>query len=82
MARKKRHSVIKNKAVEDFFHRVIMEGKLEVANLGTFSIKSMKARRGFNPGSGVYDHFPEYNKLSFEPSPIFKQHLNKWNQKA
>lgn len=61
---------------------VIANGKLEVKDLGVFTIKSMKARRGFNPGSGKYEKFPSYNKLSFEPSPIFREQLNTWKQKA
>lgn len=57
-------------------------GKIEVKDLGIFTLKTMKARVGYNPGIKSYEEFPAYNKVSFEPSgKKFKARLKKWKKK-
>lgn len=48
-------------------------GKISLTGLGTFKVKSRKARPGRNPKTGETILIPQGRKISFKPSLSFKK---------
>jgi len=62
------------KAVVNSIRAVISEGgKISLSGLGTFKVKSRKARPGRNPKTGETIHIPVGRKISFKPSLALKK---------
>lgn len=84
MARPKKHIIINNpdilNAIEVIKRELIKRGKVEISNFGTLQLKTMPSRKGFNPGSNIYELFPSYVKMSFEPTKLFKSKIQLWNK--
>ena len=55
---------------------IIEEKKLTYPGLGTFSVKTRKAREGRNPHTSEKIMIPETNTVSFRPAPKLKEVLN------
>ncbi len=70
---------------KNFIDMVLSElfayGQVKVTGLGVFSLKKMRAKKGFNPGSGEYQNFPAYGKIVFAPTKELKESISLWNQK-
>ncbi len=49
------------------------DGKLTIANFGTFSVKTMKARTGLNPRTGEKIEIPEKSTVKFKPAVALKE---------
>lgn len=84
MARTKSYKTITDPkvlaAMEVVIEHLFTEQKIEIQDFGIFQLKTMRARKAFVPGSGKYAKFPEYTKMTFEPSLSFKNKLQTWNQ--
>lgn len=83
MARKKTYNTLSTKPILHSFdvvkEHLFKENKIEVQDFGILKLKTMRARRAFVPGSGRYKKFPEYLKMTFEPTGSFKKKLQKFS---
>ncbi len=62
------------KAVVSAIRATISEGgKISLSGLGTFKVKSRKARPGRNPQTGETMQIPVGRKISFKPSLALKK---------
>jgi nucleoid DNA-binding protein len=81
MANVKQPSTIKiNEIAEVIRGELIKYGKVKVIGLGIFSLKVMKQRDGFNPGTNKRQSFPPYIKLTFIPTKKFKEQIKLWKK--
>lgn len=48
-------------------------GNLTIANFGTFSVKTLKARVGRNPRTGEEVNIPEKTTVKFKPAAALKE---------
>lgn len=56
-------------------------GRVKVTGLGIFSLKRMKGRNGYSIGSNSMVEYPEYVKVVFSPTLLFKEKVQVWNKK-
>lgn len=54
---------------------ILNSGDVRVVGLGTFVLRKIKGKRGFNPGTKKYENFEPYLKVSFVPSMELKNKL-------
>ncbi len=52
-------------------------GKVKIAGFGNFSVKEKKSRRGRNPQTGEEIEIPSRKVLTFKPSNVLRDALNK-----
>lgn len=52
-------------------------GKVKIAGFGNFSVKEKKSRRGRNPQTGEEIEIPARRVLTFKPSNVLRDALNK-----
>lgn len=52
-------------------------GKVKIAGFGNFSVKEKKSRRGRNPQTGDEIEIPARRVLTFKPSNVLRDALNK-----
>lgn len=57
-------------------------GKVRLVGFGLFTLKLMKARKGYNPRTLKYERFPAYWKLGFVPSVELKEKMKRWKKKV
>ena len=53
------------------------EGTVKVAGFGNFTVKEKKRRRGRNPQTGAEIEIPARKVLTFKPSNVLRDALNK-----
>lgn len=53
------------------------EGTVKVAGFGNFTVKEKKSRRGRNPQTGAEIEIPARKVLTFKPSNVLRDALNK-----
>jgi len=56
---------------------LVVDGKVNLAGLGRFSLKVQRARRGRNPRTGEPLEIPEKNKVHFLPDAKWRRHVNR-----
>lgn len=61
-----------NAVIECVRKSTIAEGKLAIADLGSFTVKTRAARKGHNPKTGEAMNIPETKSVSFKPAKSFK----------
>lgn len=83
MARKKTYNTVSDiqtlETFDELKKRLFKEKKIEVQNFGILTLKTMRARRAYVPGTNGYEEFPEYLKMTFEPTGTFKKKLQKFS---
>ena len=75
-----------SKIVDDFFEVIILEiiksNKIKISSFGTFSILNKKERMGRNPKTKVEANIGSRKVVSFKPSVLLKEKLNKNNESS
>ena len=73
-----------SKIFEEIIEEVLLsleEGNdVKISNFGTFSVKKKKSRIGRNPKTGVEAPIIARKVVTFKPSQIMKEKINKGNQ--
>ena len=64
----------------DAILQIIKKGNLNLKNIGTFKIISKKERIGRNPKTGIEAPITARKVVTFKPSQIMKEKINKGNQ--
>lgn len=86
MANKQQKCIVRINPHPDFVKQLnidlIKNGALQIKGLGVFKLQRMAAvKKGFNPGSGQYQSFPAYTKISFSPTASLKKKIQVWKSK-
>lgn len=69
-------SEVLSKAFEAILDAAERDGVVTIMNFGTFRLKKMKARKGFNPRSGEAVDVPELVRIKFKPAASVLRRLN------
>ena len=73
-----------SKIVDDFFKTLVDEliktNKVKISSFGTFKIINKKERIGRNPKTGIEAPITARKVVTFKPSQIMKEKINKGNQ--
>ena len=68
--------------VLDHVSSALADGEnVKISSLGTFSCKQKKERIGRNPKTGIEAPITARKVVTFKPSQIMKEKINKGNQK-
>ena len=70
----------------DYFLKTIIidlkdENKIKLSKFGTFELRKKKSRIGRNPKTGIEAPIIARKVVTFKPSQIMKDKINKGNQK-
>lgn len=83
MAKKKyspkphKNEIFSNIYTPEMFYSLLQEqGKIRIPGLGDFSIKHIKSREGWNPGTKAKMTIPAYVKVHFKADPRFTKFFN------
>lgn len=74
---KKEVNTITNLVLEAIGKALIKEGKVTIANFGTFSISHMPAHAGVNPRTLEKTVIPACNRVVFKAGKALKTEINK-----
>tara|TARA_B100001123_G_C15218789_1_gene990364 strand:- start:1145 stop:1450 length:306 start_codon:yes stop_codon:yes gene_type:complete len=77
---------ISSKIVDNFFETLLTEiiksNKVKISSFGTFSVLNKKPRIGRNPKTKVEANIGSRKVVSFKPSVLLKEKLNKNNESS
>jgi integration host factor subunit beta len=76
VSRKEVHSLLKEMAAR-VGSGLAVDGKVNLAGLGRFSLKVQSARPGRNPRTGEAIDIPEKNRVHFLPEAPLRRHINR-----
>jgi DNA-binding protein HU-beta len=62
-----------NAVIECVRKQTVAEGKLAIADLGSFVVRTRAARKGHNPKTGEAINIPESKSVGFKPAKTFKE---------
>jgi nucleoid DNA-binding protein len=65
--------------VEQLERVLLSSGKVKVGGLGIFEIRAVKAREGYNVGSGERITIPAHNKIVFRPTKSLRDAVQEYN---